>query len=94
MEESRCNRGILKAFNATFLSLVAKGEGADSSDKYCPIALCNVLYNIISKVIENNLKPLLPGLISPEQSGFVEGRQIMDGIIIFHKTIHSLKQTQ
>jgi len=58
---------------------------------YIPIALCNVIYKIISKVIENILKPLLPSLISQEQVGFVEGRQIMDNIIQAHDIIHTLK---
>ena len=78
---------MLKAFNVTFLSLIPKGEGADSPGKFRPIALCNVIYKIISKVIANQLKPLLLGLISLEQSGFVEGRQILDGIIDVHEAI-------
>jgi hypothetical protein len=45
-----------------------------------------VVYKIISKVIENRLKPLLPTLVSQEQAGFVEGRQIMDNIIHAHET--------
>ena len=91
VEESRCKRGVLKAFNVTFLSLIPKGEGVDSPGKFIPIALCNVIYKIISKVIANRLKPLLLSLISLEQSGFVEGRHILDGIIVVHETIHSLK---
>jgi len=43
------------------------------------------------KVIANRLKPLLPLLISSEQSSYVEGRQILDGIILTHEVIHSLK---
>ena len=82
VEESQKSKGVLKAFNATFLSLIPKSEGADVPGKFRPIALCNVIYNIISKVIENRLKPLLLGLISQEQSGFVEGQQILDGIIM------------
>lgn len=49
---------------------------------------------MISKVIANRMKPLLPMLISPEQSGYVEGRQILDGIILMHEIIHSLKQNK
>jgi len=32
-------------------------------------------------------------LIAPEQSGFVEGRQILDGIILIHEVVHSLKHS-
>ena len=67
VEESRNKKGVLRAFNATFLSLIPKETGVDRPDKFKPIALCNVVYKIISKVIANHLKPLLPTLICPEQ---------------------------
>ena len=82
VEESRKKKGVLRPFNATFLSLIPKEMGADCPDKFKPIALCNVVYKIISKVIANRLKPLLPSLIFPEQSSFVEGCQILDGVIL------------
>lgn len=94
VEESRRNCGVLKAFNATFLSLILKEEGADSPSKFRLIALCNVIYKIITKVIANMPKPLLPILISPEQSGFVEHIEILDGIILVHETLQSLKITK
>jgi hypothetical protein len=50
-----------------------------------------VVYKIISKVIENRLKPLLPTLVSQEQASFLEGRQIMENIIQVHEMIHTLK---
>ena len=94
VEESRLKKGVLKSFNATFLTLIPKEAGAESPEKYRPIALCNVIYKIISKVIANRLNPLLPVLISPEQSGFVEGRQFLDGVVLVHKVLHSLKSSR
>ena len=85
---------MLKYFNANFLSLIPKSEGADVPGKFRPIALYNLIYKIVSKVIANILKPLLWGLIIPEQSGFVEGRQILDGIIMVQEYIQSLKCTR
>ena len=84
-EESRNKRGVLKTFNATFLTLIPKEAGVNSPDKFQLIASCNVIYKIISKVIANRLKHLLPNLISPEQSGFVEGRHILGGVILVHE---------
>eukprot|EP00253_Pinus_taeda_P020347 PITA_20347 len=82
------------ALNATFIALIPKAEESNTPDKYKPIALCNIIYKIVSKVIALRLKPMLPLIISPEKSGYVEGRQIMDGIILTHEIIHSLKQSK
>lgn len=59
-------------------------------DKCRRIALCNVVYKIISKVVATRLKPLFPSLVSREQVGYVEGRQILNNIIQAHEVVHSL----
>ena len=41
-------------------------------------------------MLANRLKPLLPALVSGEQSGYVEGRQILNNIIQAHEVVHSL----
>ena len=66
VEESRIMHWLLPSLNATFIALIPKEEEASTPDKYRPIALCNVIYKVISQVIANRLKPLLPLLISPE----------------------------
>ena len=91
VEDSRVSRRILLDFNATFLTLITKSKRADSPDKFSPISLCNVIYKIITKVIANILKPLIPDLISPEKLGFVEGQHLTYGIILVHEMLHSLK---
>ena len=75
-------------------SLIPKKEKAMTPDWFRPIALCNVVYKIISKVIANRLKPLLPALVSEEKTGYVEGRQILNNIIQAHKVVHSLKSNK
>eukprot|EP00253_Pinus_taeda_P003926 PITA_03926 len=49
-------------------------------------------YQIIATLIAKRLKPLLPNIISPEQTGIVEGRQILDGLVVTQEMIHSLNQ--
>lgn len=71
VEESRTMRWMLPAMNATFIALIPKEAHSNTPDKFRPIALCNIIYKIVSKIVASRLKPLLPLLISPEQSGYV-----------------------
>ena len=57
----------MKALNTSFISLIPKQDSALTPDKFRPIALCNVVYKIIYKILANRLKPLLLSLISGEQ---------------------------
>jgi hypothetical protein len=53
VEESRKTLGILPAFNSTFLTLIPKEAKATTTQAFRPIALCNVIYKLITKVIAN-----------------------------------------
>eukprot|EP00253_Pinus_taeda_P025596 PITA_25596 len=90
VEDSKRSGSILKSINSTFIALIPKEEEANTPEKFKPIALCNVIYKIISKVIANRLKLILPGIISEEQPGYVEGRQILDNILLAQEMIHTL----
>jgi hypothetical protein len=46
------------------------------------------------KVIAQRLKAMLPTIISPEQSSYVEGSQILDSVILAHEVIHSFQKTR
>lgn len=74
VEESRCNKRMHPAWNATFLALIPKVEKADEPHGFRPIALCNVIYKILATIMVKRLQPILPELITKEQTGFVKGR--------------------
>lgn len=52
--------------------LTLKKENPSAMKDLRPISLWNVLYKILSKVLANQLKPLLPKCVSLEQLVFVE----------------------
>eukprot|EP00253_Pinus_taeda_P011499 PITA_11499 len=94
VEDSRNSKTFLKSLNASFIALIPMQEKAMTPDLFRPIDLCNVVYKIISKVIANRLKTLLPTLVSEEQTGYVKGRQILNNIIQAHEVLHSLKNNK
>lgn len=56
-----------------------------------PMALCNMVYKILSKVLANPLKTILSKLVSQEQSTFVLYRAITDNVLISFEAIHYMK---
>ena len=77
--------------NETHVCLIPKVTGPTTAAEYRPIALCNVRYKIIAKILTCRLQQLLPDLISKHQSAFVPGRAISDNVLITHETLHYLK---
>eukprot|EP00253_Pinus_taeda_P033497 PITA_33497 len=71
------------------LALIPKDPNPLSFDRFRPISLCNVSYKIVTKILANILKKLLPSLISENQGGFIPKRQIIDNVILIQEAIHS-----
>ena len=92
VEESRRTRNVYPALNSMLITLILKQTKADTPAGFHPIALCNVIYKILSKIMVNRLKPILHDIISSKQTGFVKCRQILDGIITVQEAMHSLKE--
>jgi exonuclease III len=83
---------IPEGWNDTMVVLIPKTSNPVKLKDLRPISLCNVLYKVISKVISNRLKIILPDIISPNQSAFVPGRIISDNILLAYELTHYLQR--
>ncbi|KAL1220384.1 Secreted RxLR effector protein 78 [Cardamine amara subsp. amara] len=76
-------KGFLpKGLNTTILALIPKKFQSESMKDYQPISCCNVIYKVISKILANRLKQVLPKFISPNQSAFVKGHLLMENVLL------------
>jgi len=77
--------------NVTLIALIPKVDFFGCVTDFRPISLCNVIYKLISKVLANRLKVVLPEIISCYQSAFILGRMINDNIIATYETMHFMQ---
>ncbi|XP_024013050.1 uncharacterized protein LOC112087252 [Eutrema salsugineum] len=76
-------KGFLpKGVNSTILAPIPKKEDAMEMKDYRPISCCNVLYKVISKILANRLKLILPLFIAPNQSPFVKDRLLVENLLL------------
>lgn len=72
----------------TCVVLIPKVKSPESMKDLRPISLCNVVYKLVSNLLANRLKLILPEIISPNQSAFVSGRLIIDNILLAYECTH------
>lgn len=77
--------------NNTNVILIPKIDNAASMKDFRLIALCNVLYKIMAKVLANKIKDVLLTVITENQSVFLAGRNIIDNFIVAFEVIHHMR---
>ncbi|KAL5563120.1 hypothetical protein UlMin_032867 [Ulmus minor] len=78
--------------NQSNIILIPKGQNVSTTNQFRPIAVCNVIYKVISKILANRVMPLLNKLICPTQNTFVPGRSIHDNSVLIQEVLHAMKK--
>lgn len=78
--------------NESLICLIPKQHRPEAMAHFRPICLSNVIMKIVSKVIANRFKPVMPVLVGREQSSFISGRHATDNIVVAQEMIHSLRK--
>jgi hypothetical protein len=86
--------GNLPLYNLNFgtIILLSKSRDVTRIQQYRPICLLNVSFKIFTKVATNRISQVAQKIISPSQTTFLPGRNIMEGVIVLHE-MHRKKQS-
>jgi hypothetical protein len=79
-----------RLLNTAFITLLPKKVGALEVKDFRPISLIHSFAKLVTKILANRLAPLLPSLISVNQSAFVRGRKIHDNFMMVQQLVKAL----
>ena len=73
---------LTKGANPSFITLVPKIKDPIEISDFRPIRLIGCVYKVISKVLASRLAKVIDKIISPNQTAFIAGRQILDATVL------------
>ncbi len=80
----------MHSLNFGTITLLPKQMDAKQIQQYRPICMLNMSFKIFTKVMANRIALVVQKVIRPSQIPFLLGRNIMEGVVILHETIHEM----
>lgn len=80
--------------NVTIMSLIPKRPGSSLISDYRPIACLNTIYKVISGRLVKRLKSILPTLILPSQTVFVQKHLLLENTILEGELVNGYHKAQ
>ncbi|KAL2336043.1 hypothetical protein Fmac_010489 [Flemingia macrophylla] len=81
---------LLPGINSSLLVLIPKEPYAEDIIAFRPIALTNFLHKIITKILADRLAVVAAKFVSPQQQGFLKGREVLGNIAMASEAFNIL----
>jgi hypothetical protein len=88
------NATLPKSLLSYFVTLIPKVNSPSSLSDFMPISLLGCIYKIIAKVLEKRLAMVIDSLISTNQSAFIKGRNLVDGVVVVNEVVEMARKSK
>jgi hypothetical protein len=61
---------------------------------YRPISLLGCLYKLLAKVLARRMAGVMTSIIASNQSGFLKGRNLVDGVMVINELVDYAKKNK
>jgi hypothetical protein len=86
------NSNFPRSFLSYFITLIPKIYSPSSLAEFRPISLLGCLYKLIAKVLTKRLARVIDSVISSNQSAFIKGRNLVDGVVVVNEIVDWAKK--
>ncbi|GAU36760.1 hypothetical protein TSUD_213250 [Trifolium subterraneum] len=83
-----------KSFLSYFVTLIPKVSSPTSLSDFRPISLLGCLYKLIAKVLAKRLAKVMDSIITSNQSAFIKGRNLVDGVLVVNEVVELAKKSK
>ncbi|XP_027152155.1 uncharacterized protein LOC113758673 [Coffea eugenioides] len=85
-----CGAELPRFITSTSIVLIPKKPNPQDFSQFRPISLCNFFNKFLSRILAERLASVLPKIISPQQTGFVKGRNITENYLLAQELVSSI----
>lgn len=85
---------LLNDITTYFITLIPKSDNSKKLDEFRPICLFSCLYRNVSKILVVRLKLVIGILVSTCQSTFIQGRHMLDGVLVLNEILYFSKRNK
>ncbi|XP_058725516.1 uncharacterized protein LOC131596794 [Vicia villosa] len=85
VQNLHAKRKLPKAIPISFLALIPKNDSPQKVEDYRLICLIGCLYRLLSKLLDGRLKKVIGKLVSLNQFAFIEGRQMINDVLVLNE---------
>jgi hypothetical protein len=82
------------AINKGLITLIPKTGDRARLSNWRPITLLGSIYKVLAKTLVGRIQPAFTHIIRPNQTGFVEGRSILDNVFMAQEALEWAKESE